>query len=45
MTLASEPNQNQLLAALPPPELQRWLPDLEAVDMPLGEVLYDPAVP
>jgi CRP-like cAMP-binding protein len=42
MTLSSEPNQNQLLAALPPPELQRWLPNLEAVDMPLGEVLYEP---
>ncbi len=31
-----------LLAALPDAELQRWLPDLEAVDMPLGMVLYEP---
>ena len=34
--------QNQLLAALPPAERQRWLPHLELVDMPLGQVLYEP---
>jgi len=33
--------KNHLLAALPEAALQRWLPDLEAVDMPLGQVLYE----
>ena len=33
--------ENHLLAALPPDALARWQPDLEAVDMPLGEVLYE----
>jgi len=32
---------NRLLAALPDTELQRWLPQLEAVDLPLGHVLYE----
>jgi CRP-like cAMP-binding protein len=32
---------NDLLAALPQAEWQRWLPELESVDMPLGEVLYE----
>ncbi len=41
MALATLPTQNQLLAALPAQELDRWLPDLEAVDMPLGHVLYE----
>ncbi len=35
---------NQLLAALPESEQRRWLPLLEAVDMPLGQVLYEPGV-
>jgi CRP-like cAMP-binding protein len=35
------PTQNKLLAALPPEVLQRWLPSLESVDMPLGMVLYE----
>jgi hypothetical protein len=26
-------SQNHLLAALPPPEAQRWLPLLESVDL------------
>jgi CRP-like cAMP-binding protein len=30
-----------LLAALPAAELQRWLPQLEVVQMPLGQVLYE----
>ena len=34
-------HENHLLAALPPDALTRWHPDLEAVDMPLGEVLYE----
>ncbi|HEY9450013.1 MAG TPA: Crp/Fnr family transcriptional regulator [Gemmatimonadaceae bacterium] len=37
-----DPLQNHLLAALPRTELQRWLPDLEPVAMPLGMVLYEP---
>ena len=35
------PRQNQLLAALPDSEWQRWLPQLEAVTLPLGQVLYE----
>ena len=35
------PRQNRLLAALPDSEWQRWLPQLEWVDMPLGHVLYE----
>jgi CRP-like cAMP-binding protein len=41
MSAAIHPRDNQLLAALPGVEVQRWLPYLEAVDMPLGEVLYE----
>ncbi len=41
MSIASDCTQNQLLAALPPDELARWLPELEAVDLPLGKVLYE----
>jgi CRP-like cAMP-binding protein len=33
--------KNHLLAALPNAVLHRWLPQLEAVDMPLGQVLYE----
>src|SRR5881227_583792 len=33
--------KNHLLAALPAEEWARWLPSLEPVDMPLGEVLYE----
>ncbi len=32
---------NHLLAALPDAEWQRWQPELESIDMPLGEVLYE----
>ena len=35
---------NLLLAALPPDESQRWLPLMEAVDLPLGAVLYEPGI-
>jgi CRP-like cAMP-binding protein len=38
---AGSPQENHLLAALPPDVLQRWLPMLESVDMPLGLVLYE----
>jgi CRP-like cAMP-binding protein len=33
--------KNQLLAALPAPEWQRWQANLEPIDMPLGMVLYE----
>ena len=37
----SDPRSNQLLAALPGAEWSRWRPQLEAVEMPLGAVLYE----
>jgi CRP-like cAMP-binding protein len=40
-TLAAEPTENHLLAALPHAEWQRWQPQLERVEMPLGQVLYE----
>ncbi len=36
-----DPTENHLLAALPDTEWQRWLPRLEHVAMPLGQVLYE----
>jgi CRP-like cAMP-binding protein len=39
-----DPKTNHLLAALPDAELQRWLPQLESVEMPLGKVLYESGV-
>jgi CRP-like cAMP-binding protein len=39
---STDPRHNQLLAALPHDQWQRWLPHLEHVDMPLGQVLYEP---
>src|ERR1700675_4744329 len=33
--------KNHLLAALPDTEWERWLPQLESVSMPLGQVLYE----
>ncbi|ABE42142.1 Crp/Fnr family transcriptional regulator [Polaromonas sp. JS666] len=41
MAISPDPQKNQLLAALPDAEWQRWLPQLEFVDMPLGQVLYE----
>jgi len=41
MTIDTDPKQNLLLAALPDPDLQRWLPILQSIDMPLGQVLYE----
>ena len=41
MVISTDPKQNQLLAALPDAEWQRWLPQLEAVQMPLGMVIYE----
>ena len=44
MATRPDPRQNHLLAALPIAEWARWLPALEAVDMPLGEVLYESGI-
>jgi CRP-like cAMP-binding protein len=41
MPIFPDPRTNQLLAALPEAELQRWQPNLEYVEMRLGEVLYE----
>jgi len=41
MTVKRDPRGNQLLAALPDAEWQRWQPRLEAVEMPLGMVIYE----
>ena len=38
---ALRPPDNQLLAALPPVDRERWSRDLERVEMPLGQVLYE----
>lgn len=40
-TLRQEPRRNHLLAALPPVEWARWEPQLEWVQMPLGQVVYE----
>ena len=40
----SIPLDNHLLAALPEAEFKRWLPSLEAVNMPLGSVLYESGI-
>ena len=41
MALVPEAKSNHLLAALPAAEWARWLPELEAVELPLGFVLYE----
>jgi CRP-like cAMP-binding protein len=41
MPRSAEFKKNSLLAALPDAEWKRWLPMLERVDMPLGQVLYE----
>jgi CRP-like cAMP-binding protein len=40
-TPSPAPRENHLLTALPDAEWQRWLPHLERVAMPLGQVLYE----
>ena len=44
MATRRDPRTNQLLAALPDADLQRWLPKLEWVDLPLGHVVYESGV-
>ena len=39
--MAPDPKTNHLLAALPDAEWKRWSPQLELVEMPLGQVLYE----
>ncbi len=41
IAIFADHKKNRLLAALPEAEWQRWLPQLELVEMPLGEVLYE----
>ena len=38
------PRKNRLIAALPDDIFDRWLPDLQRFEMPLGEVLYESGV-
>ena len=42
ISLTRSPNQNHLLAALPPAEFERLAGQLQWVPLPLGEVLYEP---
>jgi CRP-like cAMP-binding protein len=42
ISAGTNPKENQLLAALPPAVLKRWERSLEDVELPLGEVLYEP---
>jgi len=41
MPPSADLKQNSLLAALPDAEWKRWFSQLERVDMPLGQVLYE----
>jgi CRP-like cAMP-binding protein len=40
-TRSPDRRSNHLLAALPDAEWHRWVPQLESIDMPLGQVLYE----
>jgi hypothetical protein len=42
MSTSVDPKENKLLKALPPAIYQRWEKTLEQVDLPLGQVLYEP---
>jgi CRP-like cAMP-binding protein len=44
IAVAPNPKKNHLLAALPEAAWQRWLPQLEPVEMPLGQVLYESGI-
>jgi CRP-like cAMP-binding protein len=41
MPRSADLTKNLLLSVLPDPEWERWMPQLERVDMPLGQVLYE----
>jgi CRP-like cAMP-binding protein len=42
LSQAANPRDNWLLAALADAEWERWIANLEPVDLPLGQVLYEP---
>jgi CRP-like cAMP-binding protein len=44
MPIRYDPKLNHLLAALPEDEWARWLPQMELVEMPLGQVLFESGV-
>ena len=44
MSRTDQFRMNRLLASLPKAEWERWSAALEAVEMPLGAVLYEPGV-
>ena len=44
MSSAHSPNQNQLLAALPPADFETLAAHLELVPMRLGDLLYEPGM-
>ena len=44
MTCPNYPRQNHLLAALPPAEYERLLPELELFPLPLGHVLHESGI-
>jgi len=37
----ADPRLNHLIRSLPETDFQRWQPQLESVDMPLGQVMYE----
>jgi CRP-like cAMP-binding protein len=41
MKMPPDPRENRLIAALPSPDRQRWLPQLEPVELRLGQALYE----
>jgi CRP-like cAMP-binding protein len=41
MSASTNPKHNHLIAALPHDQWQRWEPQLEHVELPLGQVLYE----
>jgi CRP-like cAMP-binding protein len=45
MSNPSDPKCNRLLAALPDADWQRWLPQIEAVDLAAGQVLHESGSP
>ncbi len=45
MAIGLDRKRSHLLAVLPEAERQRWLPHLEPVQMPLGQVLYESGRP
>jgi CRP-like cAMP-binding protein len=41
MAVHTDPRENHLISALPAADLERWLPNLEWADLPLGHVMYE----